>query len=487
MQVTHVPIVPSDICRTPEHDRKGLTPQLLATCGARYSRSPEGLDVLLKNAYEAWVAKGEEGAVNSIFKMVDYGHQSILDLAPLAMFMDNLSIWLIYHVFALTPTAGGQETSTRYVRFTDDGVLDKAMLPAFNEQDMGESFDAHIAECFAFYGEAEKFWTKLSLERPELIKIPQTLLAQADDGTELERDKACKTIDRMRRNYVFDRARYFLPVAATNNMMLVMSARGWMQLCQSLLSDTMPEAVLLGEAIVAELAVAAPQMTRHAVRKDEVAANIAREFHCLTRMAGHGWSRKEKQRLPGGCVTPYQAVNAYIEQEDRRNDRTLFVNALEGRTNRYSPIGRSLRNTAVRFTIDAISFAETRDLNRHRTGSKDSLLYPVGFYCALDQVPVNYDASILYEMSLAMTRRVGDASRNLVKGYRGYVYFLPLGFQHYFGHLTTGDKFVYETELRTGLGAHFRYAAHMRVWLQHFYRQFPQTRGLILEGLAETE
>jgi hypothetical protein len=62
-----------------------------------------------------------------------------------------------------------------------------------------------------------------------------------------------------------------------------------------------------------------------------------------------------------------------------------------------------------------------------------------------------------------------------------------LGTEYPFEHLTSADRFIYEAELRTGLGAHFRYAKHLRDALALWYRRFPQTRGLILEGSAEPE
>ncbi len=68
-----------------------------------------------------------------------------------------------------------------------------------------------------------------------------------------------------------------------------------------------------------------------------------------------------------------------------------------------------------------------------------------------------------------------------------YIYWTLLGTEFPFEHVTTADKFIYEAELRTGIGAHFRYAKHLRDVLALFYKQFPSTKGLILEGSAEPE
>ena len=53
--------------------------------------------------------------------------------------------------------------------------------------------------------------------------------------------------------------------------------------------------------------------------------------------------------------------------------------------------------------------------------------------------------------------------------------------------LTTADKFIYEAELRTGAGSHFRYAKHLHDALVLWFERFPETRPLVLEGTAEPE
>ena len=68
-----------------------------------------------------------------------------------------------------------------------------------------------------------------------------------------------------------------------------------------------------------------------------------------------------------------------------------------------------------------------------------------------------------------------------------YIYWTLLGTQYSFEHVTTADKFIYEAELRTGLGAHYRYAQHLRDALEEWYKVAPETRGLVLEGDAEPE
>ena len=80
-----------------------------------------------------------------------------------------------------------------------------------------------------------------------------------------------------------------------------------------------------------------------------------------------------------------------------------------------------------------------------------------------------------------------QAHRLLADGNPAYVYWMLLGTQLDFEHVTTADKFIYEAELRTGTGSHYRYAQHLHDALALWYARFPETRGRILEGEAEPE
>ena len=84
-------------------------------------------------------------------------------------------------------------------------------------------------------------------------------------------------------------------------------------------------------------------------------------------------------------------------------------------------------------------------------------------------------------------RASAAAARRLQAGDPSYVYWTLLGTEFPFEHTTTADKFIYEAELRTGLGAHFRYARHLRDVLALWYKEFPGTKGRVLEGAAEPE
>lgn len=442
--------------------RPALTPELLAASGARYSRNNEGLEAILSKIDPDNLDK----SVDSIFRMIDYGHQSIADMAPVSMFIDGLSIFLAYLVWSWCPTAGGQESSTRYIELDRDGLVDPDLLGVPQEK-RNEWYD-FMGQCFDAYGSALELWEKIGTENPEFTRIPAYLL---NDPSE----KAQKQVARMKRNYAFDRARYFLPVAAKTNMMLIMSARGWVQLCQHLMSHWLPEANLLGSKIREELTLSAPRMVKHAERKESYAEGQLHELHEWAAIAAHD-----------GSVTgehPCEAtVEVFFPPDVSEAD---LVASLQWHDNRYAFVGSAARRTAIRFAWSAVAIAEIRDLNRHRTGQKHCPLKPVGFYCAQDQLPTGALLS-------AGFRDLGDESTSTARGSLqtfecGFAAWFLLGSQFGFEHTTTLDKFVYEAELRTGTGAHYRYADHIRSAVKNVAIQFPELEDSIRLGTSEPE
>ncbi len=464
MKVTHVALRPTEASETA--GRPSLTPELLAASGARYSRSNEGLEAILLRIDPQNLDKSVDG----IFRMIDYGHQSIADMAPVALFIDGVSLWLAYYVWTLCPTAGGQESSTRYIRLDEEGLVspDALGIPDPDRQAWQQSMGA----AFATYREAVAFWEKLVKSDPNLARIPRAL--QEDTS-----DKAKKAVARMRRNYAFDRARYFLPVAAATNVMLVMSARAWVILIQHLLSHPLPEAKALGAACREELGFSAPRLIKHAQAQPSLVQGQQREFEAVRRLSGTLPYSESGEMAPTPALEVLPPPGGLTEGQ--------AASDLELHNNRYAYFGETLRRTAVRFAWEAVAFAEIRDLNRHRTGTKYCPLMPVGFYFATDELPPSASAETYGALGETGFRTSREARLQMDSGNPGYVYYTLLGTQYPFEQTTTADKFLYEAELRTGTGAHYRYARHLRDVLALWYERYPATRGLVLEGSAEPE
>jgi hypothetical protein len=489
MRVTLISLQPTQSAQTLK--RPSLTPELLAAVGARFSRNNEGLEAIRSRIDPDQPDK----SVDSIFKMVDYGHQSIADMVPVAMALEGISLWLAYLVWSVCPTrmdlplqgspmdgedefVAGQESSTRYIRFTVDELLDSGMA-ALSEEER-PAWQTAMGQSLEHYRQALAWWQKQAVEQPAVMRIPQDLL---NDPSE----KAKRKVDRMRRNYAFDRARYFIPLATRTNVMLILPARAWVQLCQHLLSHDvlgLPEPAQLGQQIRSELDLAAPRMLRHAVAQDSSRRGLQQEWNDWAETAGAAMEGDTHGAEPFLEVhPPPDHPPAWKPGAKRMGER--FAGDLANHDNRYAMMGPWLRNTSVRFGWSAVSFAEIRDLNRHRTGSKHCPLLPLGFYGAQEQAVGA--AGFLRQSVRFGADLCRQARRRLARQDWRYLYWLPLGVQFPFQHVTTAEKFIYEAELRTGAGAHFQYAKHLRDVLALWYRWYPETKGLILEGSAEPE
>lgn len=501
-----------------EAGRPCLTPEMLAATGAKYSRNNEGLESIISkidfgtrkgvmDSIEEWMlccyedglesidvnneievlcrlatklaestkANLDKG-VDGIFKMIDYGHQSIADMCPVAVFMDDVSLYLAYHLWSMCSVVGGQESSTRYIKISIDGIIDHNQLGISDEK--YPAWKKNVEDGFTNYQKSVDFWTKLSTDNPGVMRIPESVL---NDTSE----KGLKVIDRMRRNYVFDRSRYFLPMGAATNVMMVMSAREWVALVNDLLSSPHKEFNTLGEMLLPELALITPRMIKHAQASSSTIDLLTDEYESLQQNVDNIWDEvKDEEDTPGSTAPiPYLFVDYPLDI----NPSVDFPKAMAHRKNRYSRFGHALRRTMVRFGWNAVAMAEIRDLNRHRTGEKYCPLVPLGFYAALDQVPSGVNCDELSSLARWGYDMSAVARENFKSGDWGYMYDTFLGTQFPFEHTTTANKFIYEAELRTGMGAHYRYAAHLKGVLGLFYHEFPETKGLIIEGGAEPE
>src|SRR5271157_1801029 len=142
MKVTGLALVPPPAA---DHLPK-VTPELLASVLARYSRSNEGLAAILAKVDLA----NPDASIDRILKFVDYGHASIGGLTGgLAVALDGVSMWLAYKLFEIAQMADGQESSTRYI------TMEPANIPGADElgipEDLADRWRAVLARSFAAY------------------------------------------------------------------------------------------------------------------------------------------------------------------------------------------------------------------------------------------------------------------------------------------------------------------------------------------------
>ena len=448
MKVTGLAIVPPPTAAAAPQ----VTPELLASVLARYSRSNEGLAKILEKVD---VAHPDE-SIDRILRFVDYGHASIGGLTGgLAVAVDNVSMWLAYKLFEISPMADGQESSTRYI------AMDSTHLPSAEElgipDDLAPRWRELLARAFAAYHAEYARLEALGKAEPERVRVPK--------------DAKPAVVTRIRRNYALDRARYFVPFATHTNLALVQTSRMWAQTVTHLDSLPQPEAQAAARAIRAELVKFSPRLTRHSQAEPSYQEQARQELADSLRL---GLDRLSAEPLADAVwVKVDRAAPPWLPETQ------TVADALRHRANRYGQCGPAIRRMRVTFAWNNLAIAELRDLNRHRTGHRYTPLIQAGFYLP-PMVPRTPHAALLADQ-LDLTREL------LRRGSPAYVYSLLLGAQTPFEHSTHADKFIYEAELRTGMGAHFRYAEHLSASLAEFFKVVPEARAWVVEGMAEPE
>ncbi len=448
MRITGLALVPPPSAA----DLPKVTPELLASVLARYSRSNEGLAAILAKVD----LSSPDASIDRILKFVDYGHASIGGLTGgLAIALDGVSMWLAYKIFELATMADGQESSTRYI------TMEATNLPTAEElgipEDLTGDWASLMTRAFATYHQEYIRLDAAAIAQPGLVRLPP--------------DAKPAVVTRLRKNYALDRARYFIPFATRTNLGLVQSSRMWASTVKHLDSLAHPEARAAAKLIREELLKQSPRLMRHSYAEKSYSEQAAQE---LATSCALGLARLSSEPLADAVwVHVDRATSPWLREEQS------IAEALRHRGNRYGHQGSATRRMRVSFAWNNLALAELRDLNRHRTGHRHTPLIQAGFYLPPEIRPADHIALL-------------DAQRRLTaellrRGSPAYVYSLLLGAQTPFEHSTHADKFIYEAELRTGMGAHFRYAEHLSAALAEFLRQVPEAREWVVEGTAEPE
>ncbi len=448
MKVTGLAIVPPPSAS----DLPKVTPELLASVLARYSRSNEGIGSILAKVDNA----NPDASIDRILKFVDYGHASIGGLTGgLAVALDGVSMWLAYKLFEIAQMADGQESSTRYI------TMDPANIPGAEAlgvpDDLADRWRGVLARAFAAYNSEYARLDALSVAEPDRIRLPK--------------EAKPAVVARIRKNYALDRARYFIPLATKTNVGLVQSSRMWAATVKHLDSLPNPEARAAAGLIRAELLKISPRLMRHSQAEPSYQEQANQELAASLRM---GLGALSSEPAPDRVwVGVDRSAPPWLPQWQPVGE------ALRHRSNRYGQQGAATRRMRVAFAWNNMALAELRDLNRHRTGSRYTPLIQAGFYLP-PEIDRSLHAALLAEQ-MELTREL------MARGSSSYVYSLLLGAQTPFEHSTHADKFIYEAELRTGMGAHFRYAEHLSAALREFLTQVPEAREWVVEGTAEPE
>lgn len=432
-------------------DAPRVTPELLASSLAKYSRSNNGIEQILDGIN--W--EDPDGAVDRIFKFIDYGHASIGGLTGgIAIAVDHCSMFLAYKIFEIAQLVDGQESSTRYITMAPESLCsaEEMGIPA----ELHEEWSEVMSDSFRIYGELYDELDAKAKENPEALRIPT--------------DIPEKVQARMRKNYALDRARYFIPLATKTSAAYVMSARVWAQTLKELEALPLKEAKDAAEMIRGELAKFAPRLIRHSH------ADEATKAHAEA-LINYSVESIKKSGVPSVHLEDEITLSVEKNFPSYLSADGSIENSFAGKKNRYSLTGPDIRRTMTRFSWNNIAIAELRDLNRHRSGTRFTPFAPVGFY--LPEELRDRDYGDFFKRYSALVEKLADAGVH----YYGYL----LGTEVAFEHSTHLDKLIYEIELRTGLGAHYRYAEHLQAVADELIKQRPDLEPYVEIGTAEPE
>ena len=152
-----------------------------------------------------------------------------------------------------------------------------------------------------------------------------------------------------------------------------MTARAWSETVKQLDSLPLPEAHACAQGLRRELTKFVPRLIRHS---DPDEASIFQAKYAIDSAVGRIRS--------AGVPIMHLGDEVVIGVE---NSVPWFFPSLQaigdafaGKSDRYSVVGSAVRRVMVRASWNNMSIAELRDLNRHRTGFRQSPLVPVGFY-----------------------------------------------------------------------------------------------------------
>jgi thymidylate synthase ThyX len=444
------------ICPPPgAKNNPSVTPELLASCLARYSRSNKGIDSILESI--DW--NDPDKSVDSIFKFVDYGHASISGMSGgIAMVVDDCSMFLAYKIFELAQLCDGQESSTRYIKIDKSNLSNPESIgiPSHLTYEWDEMMDLS----FQIYQELYDELDKKAQENPSIVRTPE--------------GAGPKVIERLRKNYALDRSRYFIPFATRTNAAYIMTARVWAETIKQLDSLPLPEAKECASGLRNELSKFVPRLVRHSYPDN---ASLTQTKNYLEHVSSYIINNGVKINNADDKIF----VNTEKCFPDFMPAMHTIPESFDGKTNRYSITGTTIRRITVRAAWNNMAIAELRDLNRHRSGFRFSTLIPCGFYLP-NQISHPLTNILLEKKKNLINKIIRDENNSA-----SYVYALLLGTQVPFEHSTHLDKFIYEIELRTGMGAHFRYAEHLTKAYDELKKQLPELENYVHIGTAEPE
>lgn len=381
--------------------KDGQHPEDLAMLQALYSRSPASVD-----EHDERVAAAGSGNFMSRY-YVGYGHRSIGDCGSTTLFVEGVSI-LAAKAIQDWPLYSGQESSTRYIDFSKQKILDP----------LGTQKSAEIIDSWmSFY-----FASMEPLRAHLREKYPRR---DGEDEAVYERAIGARS---------FDVLRAFLPAGATTNVSWHTNLRQAADKLSWLVYHPEPDIRAMARQIAASLLARYP----NSFRERTPGSDVERYYEWVTKEHAYldrSWEHADDALVIDGRVDPPATCNRILSDRPRGAELPPFMSA-------YGQLTSS-------FLIDFGSF---RDLQRHRNGVVRMPLLTTrhGFHCwYLDEMPEG-----MQESAKALISWQKEAIRALDASPEVAQHYVALGFVVVADVTQSLPAFIYRLELRTQKTVH---------------------------------
>jgi thymidylate synthase ThyX len=422
-----------------DEDGRILPPAVQATVLAKYSRSPLSARDLLHNLKDDEADKFQEKWV------VEYGHNSVNELAVIPICMENISIIASKFVESF-PRGGYSEKSTRYQKFNSNSFVTPPGLSNSLSNFSKSFYDA--------YEEMTPEMTRICAEKMEPLR---------DSSSISQWNKKITA-------RVFDNLRYLLPAGTGTNVACVLNMRDARDLiCQSR-GHMNPEIRAIGDAVCEAVSRIAPSLIKH---------TEPRFFNLPVKSLGDPIPFKSVEKSWTVQFSKYGYHGDPLSvQEWFKNcvwnlhgmDWSTFDRFMQERSS-WEGVPDIFNRVRISFDI-LMDYGAYRDLQRHRRCNqmKELLGTNYGFL-----VPDDIIGSSLESRYKDIMGRASSFSSDEIKHDPEILqYVIPMGFLHRSEFDMDLQQLYYMVELRTKPHGHISYRRVAYEMYEKAKSQFPE-------------
>lgn len=412
--------IEADVFCLTGQDRKLLAPATQATVLAKYSRSPESARTIVGKLTDEEANKFQEKWV------VNYGHNSVAELASIPVCFEGISI-VASKFIESWQRPGYSEKSTRYQKFSSDSFVTPP----------GSSATMKLF--------ADKFYRAYEELMDPMIRICAVKMGKDPDDPKSLSDRTVKA-------RAFDNLRYLLPAGTGTNVAVNAYVRDFRDMIVGLSSHSNPEFNSIGKKLHAAVSEMTPTLVNHTDPDGSRLSinSIGKTPDCFdVKFPDH------YVRLRPDSSDPVIIENEFKLLVDSFHGMSweTFSRYMELRT-QWQEVPEVFKNVSITYEM-MMDYGAFRDLQRHRrcTQFVEPLTINYGYL-----VPDDIKGSPLestYRETMEAINNYDDES--VIHNVNLMQYMIPLGYLHRSMFMMDLKEAYYVTELRTRPQGHISY------------------------------